>query len=394
MPRRKRGRPKLEATVVRLGFVSFFNDFASEMIYPLLPSFLAVTLGAGAEVLGVVEGIAEATAAIGKGVFGWVSDRLRKRKPFVLAGYGASVLARPLIAIAQAWPAVAAIRFADRVGKGLRTAPRDAMIAAESPSDRRGFAFGFQRAMDNAGAVVGPLAAALLLKIAFTDVRPVFALSLLPGAAAVLVLSRIRERPPSAAPSPPGLPPQPAERIPRRLVLLIGIFTLFALANSTDAFLLLRARQTGVPLWAIPLLWAAFSAAKALGNVPAGALTDRIGRIPVILAGWGIYAASYAGLGRAQSPAAVWMLFLLYAAYYALTEGAERAIVADLSPETIRGRAFGAFHMSVGLAALPASVLFGWIWDRFGPTAAFDTGAVLALVSSAGLMAFASLRRR
>jgi len=376
----------LSPLVVSLGFVSLFNDIASEMIYPLLPAFLTATLGAGTAAVGIVEGVAEATAAVGKGVFGWLSDRKKRRKPFVMAGYAASVAARPLVAIAPSWGAVVAIRFLDRIGKGVRTAPRDAMIAGAVDPKRRGVAYGFERAMDNAGATIGPLLAALLLKFFFTDVRSVFALSIVPGLLALAILKfSAREAKIVAADEAPG--PAVAARFPRRFYAVVGIFTLFALANSTDAFLLLRARDCGVPLWAIPALWAFFNGAKALTNTPLGALADRIGRMPTILLGWLAYAGVYFAFGRVRSAGAIWALFGIYALYYGLTEGAQRAYVADVAGEKARGRAFGLFHLSVGLASLPASIAFGILWARLGPAAAFDVGAILALASAVALAA-------
>jgi MFS family permease len=373
----------LNPLVVTLGFVSLFNDIASEMIYPLLPAFLAVTLGAGPAAVGLVEGVAEATAALGKGFFGWFSDKSERRKPFVVAGYGASVFARPLIALAPGWTAVLGIRFLDRIGKGARTAPRDAMIGAVVAPSRRGAAYGFERAMDNAGAMIGPLLAALLLKFAFTDVRPVFLLSIVPGLIALTLVFLAKE----ASPKPPDRESQREipVKLPPRFYAVAAVFAIFALANSTDAFLLLRARDCGVPLWAVPILWAFFSGARAAIGTHAGALSDRIGRVPSILAGWGIYAVSYFEFGRVRSAGAVWLVFLLYALYYALTEGAQRALVADLVPEGSRGRAFGFFYMLSGLAALPASALFGFVWKTWGPRAAFDMGAALALAAAVAL---------
>lgn len=382
----------LSPLVVSLGLVSLFNDIASEMIYPLLPAFLTATLGAGTAAVGIVEGVAEATAAVGKGLFGWLSDRKPRRKPFVMAGYAASVAARPLVAIAPGWGAVVAIRFLDRIGKGIRTAPRDAMIAGSVDPKRRGVAYGFERAMDNAGATIGPLIAALLLKFFFTDVRPVFALSIVPGLAALAILKfRAREEKIVAVAKGPS-PVEPA-RFPPRFYAVIAIFTLFALANSTDAFLLLRARDCGVPLWAIPALWSFFNGAKALTNTPLGALADRIGRMPTILLGWLAYAGVYFAFGRVRSAGAIWALFGIYALYYGLTEGAQRAYVADVAGEKARGRAFGLFHLSVGLASLPASIAFGVLWAKLGPAAAFDVGAVLALASAVALVAVSFARR-
>ncbi|HKB71197.1 MAG TPA: MFS transporter [Thermoanaerobaculia bacterium] len=379
----------LPPVVVSLGLVSLFNDVASDMIYPLLPAFLTATLGAGPEIVGIVEGVAETTAAIGKGFFGWLSDRRHRRKPFVVGGYAASVFTRPLLALAPGWGVVVGIRFLDRIGKGVRTAPRDAMIAGAVDPARRGVAYGFERAMDNAGAMIGPLIAALLLKLFFRDVRPVFALSVVPGIAALAILLFGTREPKVPSAGKPALSGPP---LPKRFYVVMSIFTLFAFANSTDAFLLLRARQGGVPLWAIPALWAFFSGAKALANTPLGALADRIGRTPTILAGWAVYAVVYYEFGRVKSAGGVWALFGIYALYYALTEGAQRAYVADVAGPNARGRAFGLFHLAVGIAALPASILFGLLWEKLGPAAAFDAGAAVALLSALALAAV-SLRR-
>lgn len=382
----------LSPLVLSLGFVSLFNDIASEMIYPLLPAFLTATLGAGAGIVGLVEGVAETTASVGKFAFGWLSDRRSRRKPFVLAGYAASVFTRPLLALAPGWGAVIGIRFLDRIGKGVRTAPRDAMIAASVDPKRRGVAYGFERAMDNAGATIGPLVAALLLKFWFSDVRAVFALALVPGIIALVIL-QTRTREPAAAAGPDrSIRRGAGPPLPRRFYAVVSIFMVFALANSTDAFLLLRARQCGVPLWALPALWAFFNGAKAVTNTPLGALADRIGRMPSILGGWIVYAGVYFGFGHAKSAGTIWLLFGIYALYYALTEGAQRAYVADVAGEGARGRAFGIFHLAVGVAALPASVAFGLLWQKLGPATAFEAGAAVALLSTAALAVLSLVR--
>lgn len=382
---------RLPRTVVSLGLVSLANDAASEMIYPLLPAFLAATLGAGPAAIGVVEGIAEATAALTKGVFGWLSDRSRKNKGFVLAGYALSTVVRPAIALARAWPVVAVIRFVDRTGKGIRSAPRDRMVAAAVPAGRRGKAFGFERAMDNVGALAGPVAATILLRTAGLDIRTVFALTLVPGLATVAILIFATPEPIPLA--PPGTAEGTAEPLPRKLKAVIAAVVLFSLANSTDAFLLLRARECGVAVWALPLLWAGFNGVRAAANTPLGALADRFGTGRTLVAGWVLYAASYFAFGRVSGIVAVIAVFFSYALYYAFAEGAERALVADLAPARSRGRAFGAFYMTSGLAALPASVLFGAIWSRFGARTAFDTGAIFALVASAGMALALGIRR-
>ena len=381
------GRTPLNKGVVALGWVSFLNDAASEMIYPLLPDFVTRVLGAGPAVLGLIEGVAEATASLAKLAAGWWSDRVRRRKPFVVLGYSVATVARPLIGVATSWAQVLVIRFADRLGKGLRTPPRDALLAGMTPPKDRGRAFGLQRAMDNAGGLVGPILAALILRFWIREERTLFLLALVPGLVAVLllVLKVPEKRQPVDAPrvlleKPPGLS-QP-------LRIAIAIFGLFTLANSTDAFLLLRARDCGVPVWQLPLLWAFFNGAKAAVGVPGGALSDRIGRIPTITLGWLIYALSYAGFAFVSAPLQVWALFGFYALFFAATEGAERALIADLAGERARGRAFGVFHAAVGLAALPASILFGLWWKLFGPRTAFLIGMAISLAATAALFLF------
>ena len=382
------GRKPLDRGVVVLGWVSFLSDVASDMIYPLLPDFLTRTLGASPAALGLIEGVAESTASLAKAGSGWWSDRVGQRKRFAVIGYTIAAVARPLIAFARSWGDVLAIRFADRVGKGIRTPPRDALIADLASHGDRGRAFGLQRAMDNAGAFAGPIVAAILLKFFVAHERTVFLLALVPGlAAAALLLFRVPDRAPSA-PVADRPDTAPAGSLPRSFWIATSIFAVFALANSTDAFLLLRARDAGVPLWQTPLLWALFQGVKAVTGVPGGALSDRIGRLPTLAAGWGVYALSYAGFALADSPAAIWALFAFYGLFFGLTEGAERALVADLVAGPLRGRAFGIFHAAIGLAALPASILFGVVWKALGPRVAFSIGAVLALASAAALLVF------
>ncbi len=378
-------RDRLDSAVVTLGWVSFLTDVASDMIYPLLPDFLTRVLGAGPAALGLIEGVAESTASLAKMFSGWWSDRLPRRKPLVVAGYALAAVARPLVSFATAWGQVLAIRFADRVGKGIRTSPRDALIAGIVAENRRGRAFGLQRAMDNAGALVGPLVAALLLKLWVPRERTIFLLAFVPGIAAVALL--VWKVPDSArAPRAAGANPAGKSPLPPAFWLSIGVFVLFTFANSTDAFLLLRARQSGVELWQLPLLWGFFNGAKAAVGVPGGALADRIGRIPTIATGWAVYALAYLGFAFVHRPLATWGLFAFYALFFALTEGAERAWIADLVPAESRGRAFGVFHASIGIAALPSSLLFGLWWKLFGPRVAFEIGSALALLALAGLL--------
>lgn len=381
--------------VLALGWVSFLTDVSAEMIYPLLPSFLTKSLRAGPAALGLIEGIAETTASLAKVGSGIWSDRVRRRKPLVVAGYLVAALARPLVAFARIWGQVLAIRFVDRVGKGIRTSPRDALLADLVPRERRARAFGLQRAMDNAGAFVGPLVAAGLLKLAIAE-RTVFLLAAVPGLAAVLVLVlAVPDAPRRVVSAPPAPQPvTPPEPLPRSFWRVVAVFALFTLGNSTDAFLLLRAEEAGVALWQLPLLWSFFHAIKALTGVPGGALADRIGRVPAIALGWLVYAAAYAGFAFVSGPAAVWALFALYALFFGFTEGSERAFVADLVAERLRGRAYGYFHAAIGIAALPASVLFGLLWKELGPRVAFLAGAGVALTATAALWSATGMIRR
>lgn len=384
-------RAPLPRTVKALGAVSLANDTASDMIAPLLPAFVTGVLGLSPAFLGALEGLAESTASLLKLVAGWYSDRIRRRKAFALAGYALSNSVRPLIGLAAAGWQVLALRFGDRVGKGIRTSPRDALLADAVEAGQRGRAFGLQRAMDNAGAVAGPLIAALLLWLFPERLRLVFLLSVVPGAAALLILAtQVRESAPSARTAEAARGPQAAPAgtrpgSPLRGGLPSGTFRtyllavlLFTLGNSSDVFLALRAQELGVPLALIPILWMALSLVRAVTAVPGGRWSDRIGRRPAILSGWCVYALAYAGFALAREPWQAWALFLLYGLYYGLVEGPERALVADLVPAGERGRAYGWFHLCVGIGALPASLLFGWIWQSQGAPFAFGCGALLA----------------
>ena len=375
---------RIPRTVIALGVVSLLTDLSSEMIYPLLPIFLASVLGAGALALGLIEGVAESTAALLKVASGIWTDRTRRRKPLVVAGYTLSGMMRPLVGLATAWPAVLALRFADRVGKGLRTSPRDALIADVTDASARGTAYGFHRSMDHAGAVLGPLVAAALLNFAGLPLRQVFLLSAIPAVAVLaVVLFGVKE------------PPTPRAEIPaashllapwsalgpeyRRLLLAVLIFTL---GNSTDAFLLLRLNQAGVSTAGIALLWSAHHLVKMIANYFGGQLSDRVGPRAMILAGWLCYAAIYLTFGWLTSAPALIAVFLAYGLYFGLTEPAERAWVASLVPPQLRGTAFGWYHCAIGLAALPASLAFGLLWHRWGAATAFTAGAVLAALAA------------
>ncbi|MEO5588335.1 MAG: MFS transporter [Gemmatimonadaceae bacterium] len=381
---------KLSRNVLALGGVSFFTDVATEMIYPLLPLFLSTVLGANASFIGAIEGAAESTAALLKLASGWWSDRIRKRKPLVLIGYGIATVARPFTAIAQTATQVLAIRLTDRVGKGIRTSPRDALLADSTDAESRGRAFGFHASMDNAGAVVGPLIAFALLHQFHLSLRNVFWLSAIPGVLAFIVLLvAVREvgRVEGAAGDASSKPHLSlTEKLGKRFWVYLGVVFLFTLGNSTDAFLLLRANQLGVAVALAPILWAFLNLFKALLGTWGGSLSDKYGRKPLIIAGWSIYAAVYLGFAMANRQWHAWALFASYAVFYALTEGTEKALVADLVPKERRGAAFGWFNLAVGLGALPASLIFGAIWDRAGAHNAFIFGASLAAVAAIGML--------
>ena len=382
-------RPRLGRNVIALAAVSFLTDVSSEMIYPLLPVFLTSVLGANASFIGAIEGAAETTAALLKLASGWWSDRVRRRKPLVLAGYAIASAMRPLVAIATSAVQVLGIRVADRVGKGIRNAPRDALIAESVDPSIRGRAFGFHRAADHAGGVVGPLIAFAVLTYHVAALRTVFWLAAIPGVLSVLVVVFGVRDIPRVAPQRGGGPDlrQPLGGYFWRVLAVIFVFTL---GNSTDAFLLLRANQLGVPVALAPILWAALHVVKSASSTPGGALSDRIGRRPTLIMGWLLYAAVYLGFALATTAWQAWALFGVYGLFFGLTEGSERALVADLVVPERRGTAFGWYNLAIGLGALPASLLFGFVWDRVGAGRAFEMGAALALVAAVGLVAATS----
>lgn len=375
----------LSRPVWLIGWISFFTDMASEMVYPLLPLFLTQVLGAGAMSLGVIEGAAEAASSALKILSGRWSDRTGSPKKFVLLGYGIASAVRPLIALAQVWPQVLAIRFTDRVGKGIRGAPRDAMLADLAPAGERGRIFGFHRAMDHAGAVTGPLLAAAFLYLYPGQFRPLFALTIIPGLIVMLFILRLPDQArdvsqqPVAGPADTGSP----WNLGAPFYRAIAIIFLFSLGNASDAFLLLRLSDLGVPVFWIPLLWSALHVVKSSSSVVGGALSDRFGRRGLIALGWIIYAFVYAMFGYFDSLPIVIAVFLFYGLYFGLTEGAEKAWVADMAPTTLRGTAFGVYNAALGVGGLAASLLFGVIWSQVSPRAAFLTGASLALLATA-----------
>ena len=414
----------LSKPVWLLGWVSFFTDMATEMIYPLLPLFLTRTLGGSAMSLGVIEGVAEGANSALKIVSGWLTDRSGQPKKLVLLGYGVSSAVRPLIGLVTAWPQVLALRFTDRLGKGIRSSPRDAMLARFAPEKTRGRVYGFHRAMDHAGAVAGPLIATAYLYFYPEAYRSLFTWTLLPGIVVILLILRVPntrtsnletpdaravarvspietsastdETPatPSGAPSSAGdararsLDAEPSSagsvssNLPRRFYLAMAVIFLFALGNASDAFILLRLTDLGVaPVW-IPLLWSALHVVKMTSSVVGGALSDRFGRRAMIVLGYIWYAGIYAAFAWTASLPIVIAIFLAYGIYFGFTEGVEKAWVADMAPSGARGMAFGIYNAALGVGGLAASLIFGAIWTRVSPQAAFLTGASLALAAS------------
>lgn len=376
---------ELGRNVISLGAVSFFTDVASEMMYPLLPVFLASVLGASASFIGVIEGVAESVAALLKLASGWWSDRVKSRKGLVLFGYVIASVIRPFTAATHTAAQVLGIRVTDRIGKGIRSTPRDALIAESVDPSIRGRAFGFHAAADNAGAVVGPLIAFGVLYHWHTPLRLVFWLTAIPGAFAVLVLwIFVRDVPHAVASG--GRPQLFGTGLSRGFWAYLAVVFAFTLGNSTDAFLLLRARQLGVPIALAPVLWALLNFVKSVTGTYGGGLSDRIGRKPLIVGGWLLYAAVYLAFGVAHSAWQVWILFAVYGVFYGMTEGTEKAMVVDIVPAQRKGTALGWYNLAIGIGALPASLIFGAIWDRAGAPASFMFGAAVALTASIGMV--------
>ncbi len=378
-------RMRLPRTVIALGAVSLLTDASSEMIYPLLPVFLSSVLGAGPLVIGAIEGAAESVASLLKLASGWWSDRLPRRKVLVVVGYGIASVVRPLIGLVQNVGQVLAIRLTDRAGKGIRGAPRDALIADAVDPSQRGRAYGFHRAMDHTGAVVGPLVAAALLKWGGLSLRTVFLIAAIPAALAMIALIfGVKESQRSVAKDGKKTNLD-RQGLDRRFWLYLVVLLVFTLGNSTDALLILRATELGVSAAMVPVLWAVLHVVKATSSTPGGTLSDRLGRRPLIIAGWIVYGAVYLGFAMASASWHAWALFIAYGLYFGLTEGVEKALVADLVPADVRGAAFGWYNLTIGLAALPASLIFGGLWQTFGAPVAFVTGAGLAIVAAIGL---------
>lgn len=391
---------KLPRNVVAISLVSLLNDASSEIIYPLLPVFLSLTLGASPAIVGLIEGAAESVSGFLKLFAGYFSDRRGKRKGFVVLGYALAGIARPLLAFATSWYQVLAIRLTDRVGKGIRGAPRDAMIADAAGVEQRGLAYGFHRAMDNVGAVVGPLIGYLLVLLfvvdrnspTAADFTQIFLFASIPALAAVLVavffvrenslkanVSELNIREAEISSKPPRLSLKGFDRNFKIFIVIIGLFTL---SNSSDAFLLLRAQQAGISAATIPILWAMLHVSKVLSSLIGGDLSDRLGRKRLIISGWILYAAVYAGFAFATQKISIWILFLIYGIYFGLAEGAEKALVADLVRPEQRGTAFGLYNLAFSITVFPASLLMGAVWSLWGAAPAFLVSATLGSIAA------------
>lgn len=378
----------LPRTVWLLGLISFFNDTAGELVYPLVPIYLASVLMTGPKALGLIEGIAEATSSLFKLFSGIMSDRLQSTKHWVVGGYTLAAIARPLLAFTSTWPMVLMLRFADRMGKGLRTSPRDALLALTVAKEHRGLAFGLHRAMDNAGSVVGPLLAAWLLA-EHIPLQNAFLWTSLGGAIAVTLALAVKEPKRDADTS--------SQRFSWRLKALpmpfkryLLVLALFTLGNASNMFLLLRAKDMGLPEYQVPLLWALVSLTAALFSTPLSALSDKLGRIWLIVGGWIIYSVFYLLLGLNNYPLLMWPLFAFYGLFMAATEGAEKALVADMVSSEVIGTAYGWFNLTVGIMLLPASIIFGWLWQTASPLTAFGFASACALLAALLLRAWVS----
>jgi MFS family permease len=385
----------LPRAVWLLGWVSLATDAATESIYPLLPFFLTSVLGAGAVSLGIIEGAAEAVNSLLKILSGRRADKSRTKRPLVLLGYGVSSAAKPFIALVTQPIQVFVVRILDRLGKGVRSSPRDAMLASWATPHTRGRVYGVHQAMDNLGAVIGPVLATLFLLAYPGRYRTLFALTIIPGAISVLLILFIPERDDdgsvrlkadttdTAAPVVSGFRrPETGDTLPPRFTRFMIVLTIFALGNSTDAFLLLRLTDAAGSAKFVPLMWAGIHVVKSAVSFVSGGWSDRIGRRAVISIGWVVYAIVYAGFAVSTTLTALLSWFIVYGFYFGFAEGTEKALVADLAPASRRGTAFGIYNAIVGLGALLASIVFGVLWTSFGATVAFGTGAALAFVAT------------
>lgn len=372
---------KIPKNIFVLGLVSFLTDVSSDMIYPILPIFLSDVLGSSKLFIGLIEGIAESTASILKIFSGWLSDRLGKRKILVVLGYGLSALGKPMLSLVTAGWHVLFLRFLDRFGKGVRTSPRDALIAESSKEERRGLSFGFHRAMDSGGAVIGPLLAFVFLPLVNRNYRALFLIASIPAFLSVLFLLLFVREKRKVRDKRASLDKLKFSGFDRRFKIFVLGMTTFTLGNSSDAFLFLRAKGLNIDVVFIPILWLVLNTVYTLVSLPAGWLSDRIGRKNLILSGLLVYALVYLGFAFATRSYHAWLLFAIYGFYYGLADGTVRAYVADLVEEKKRATAYGIYHGAVGLTALPASLIFGWLWQSLGVNFAFCFGAGLSLLA-------------
>ncbi len=371
----------LGRNVFILGFVSLFTDISSEMLYPIVPLFLTTVLAAPMSVVGLIEGIAESTASLLKIVSGWWSDRAGRRQPFVVWGYSLSAISKPLLALAATWHVVLVSRLIDRLGKGIRTSPRDAMIAASCAPEARGKAFGLHRAMDTIGAFFGPLLAILLLSVFHLGYKAIFIIAFIPAGIGVATLAFLRKEDP--LPKATGEGPRPRAPLSPELKQFVLICGLFALGNSSDVFLLLKAKAAGFSANGVLMTYVFYNFVYALAATPAGWLSDRLSRRALMIGGLIVFAVVYAGFALVPGKPAIWILFALYGLYAAATEGVSKALVADLSSPENRGTAMGLHHMVTGVMAFVASVVAGLLWDHVAPAAAFLYGSICALLAAA-----------
>ncbi|MEW6143159.1 MAG: MFS transporter [Chloroflexota bacterium] len=391
----------IAANVFFLGLVSLLNDMSSEMIFTLLPLFLANVLGAAPTIIGLVEGVAESTASFLRIGSGWLSDKIGRRKLLAFSGYTLSTVMKPLMYIATSWGLVLGVRFTDRIGKGIRSAPRDALVADSLEKHERGKGFGFHRAMDTGGAMLGITGAALIifllqqnsLLLERSTYQMLVVIGVIPAVLAlcmfIFVKEKRREDPTLPVPSSPAPTAVTAGTgLGRKFWTFISVMFLFTLGNSSDAFLVLRAQDLQNTTLTIMLMLILFNAVYAGLSVPFGVLSDKLGRKGVIIIGWLVFAAVRLGFTAATAHWHVWLLFAAWGLYYALTEGVARAFVADLVPSKRRGTAYGIYYAALGIGLLPASVIAGWLWQTFTPAAPFAFSSALAVLSIIGLAVF------
>ena len=370
--------------IIVLGIVSLLTDISSEMVYPLLPIFLTATLGASPAVVGVIEGIAESLASLLKVFSGYFGDKTKKKKELAIAGYGSSLLGKLVLVLAGSWAMVLVSRIIDRLGKGIRTAPRDALIADSAKSGARGHAFGLHRAMDTIGAVIGVLTAYLLISSNTTNFVRIFWYSMIPACLGVAALFLVRQAR-AAGPSGKKLSLSFSQLDGKLKGFLILSFV-FALGNSSNQFLLLRASKLGVSTPTVLLLYLAYNLSYALVSYPASSLSDKVGRKRVLVIGYILYAAVYFGFARVTHTSALWALFIVYGLYIAFTEGVEKALLVDMAPDGLRGTVLGLHATLVGTALLPASFIAGFLWDWLGAPAPFYFGGGMGLLAALGLL--------